>query len=225
MRFKIVILFSLLCFSLAGLHAQKGKKSDLIEVTGFVLVDKGADATNEYIPFATVTVEHRTTGTYADHKGMYSLVIKKGETLVFSALGFESVFITIPKETKGMYKTLLVSLEPRAIEIPEVKVFPWPDRDNLRAEFLAMDPTRAMELGKLAKENLEQNHLMAMAAAATMDSRENATHHMRVQSRNFSYAGQVKPMGIMDPTVWSRFFKSLKKKKTQEEEEKENYKF
>ncbi|MCH2042849.1 MAG: carboxypeptidase-like regulatory domain-containing protein [Saprospiraceae bacterium] len=228
MTYKLFALLLLFTLGMTETQAQKGQESDIIEITGFVLVDKGTNNTREYIPFATVAVENSARGTYANYKGMYSIVVKKGETLIFSAVGFESFSITVPQETEGYHKSLLVTLEPKIEEVEEILVFPWPDRDNLRAEFLAMDPTRAMELEDVAKENLEQSRLMAIAASSSMDSRENATHYLRAQARDFSYDGQVKPIGITDPIAWSRFFKSFKKKKTKEEEEqeeKDNYKF
>lgn len=223
--FALLLVFSL---GLVDAQAQRNQESEIIEITGFVLVDRGASDTREYIPFATVAVEGSARGTYANYRGMFSIVVKKGETLVFSAVGFEPFSIQVPEEAEGYHKSLLVTLEPKVEEVEEILVFPWPDRDNLRAEFLAMDPTRARELEEVAKENLEQSHLMAIAASTSMDSRENATHYLRAQARDFSHQGQFKPIGITDPTAWARFFKSFKKKKTKDEkeqEEKDNYKF
>ena len=106
------------------------------------------------------------------------------------------------------------------IKIEEIIVFPWPDRDNLAAEFLAMQPSRAGQLESIAKENLNKNELLAIAASSGMDSREGASFFLRKQASDYSYTGQQAPQPIFDPLAWGRFFKQVNKKKDLSEKEK-----
>ena len=149
-----------------------------------------------------------------------SIVVKKGQTLTFSAVGFEDKDIEIPEDVTGMYLSLTVELVMAEVSIDEITVFPWPDRDNLAAEFLAMQPTRAGQLEAIAKENLARNELLAIAANTDMDSRESSSYYLRQQASDYSYKGQQAPQRIFDPLAWGKFFKQWKKKKHSDKEEK-----
>ncbi|BDS10168.1 carboxypeptidase-like regulatory domain-containing protein [Aureispira anguillae] len=212
-KYLLALLFGFFSFAIV---AQE--QSDIVEVYGLI-VTKGENARYAYVPFVTVAVKGTTRGTYANYEGMYSIVVKKGQTLTFSAVGFEDREIVIPEDIDGMYHSLKVELMPASINIDEVTVFPWPDRDNLAAEFLAMQPNRAGQLEAIAKENLERNQLLAVANNTSMDGRENSIQYLRQQASDYSYQGQQAPQSIFDPIAWGKFFKQWKKKKHSAKEE------
>lgn len=220
MLLKIISITILLLTSLAS-ATQAQEPSDIVEVYGLIL-SKSTRGAYEYVPFVTVAVKGTTRGTYANYEGMYSIVVKKGQTLTFSAVGFAPREIVIPEDITGMYYSLTVELEPAEVDLDEVTVFPWPDRDNLAAEFLAMQPNRAGQLEAIAKDNLNRNQLLAIANAADNDGREAAVQYLRQQSRDYSYQGQVAPQSIMDPIAWGRFFKQFSKKKKNRTAREEN---
>ena len=58
-----------------------------VTITGTV-VDEGS---NETLIGATIVVKGTTIGTISDIDGNYSLTVNKGETLVFSSIGFVTV--------------------------------------------------------------------------------------------------------------------------------------
>lgn len=215
------ILITILLLTGLATFTQAQEPSDIVEVYGLVL-SKSTRGAYEYVPFVTVAVEGTTRGTYANYEGMYSMVVKKGQTLTFSAVGFAPRKITIPEDINGMYYSLTVELEPAEVNLEEVTVFPWPDRDNLAAEFLAMQPNKAAQLEAIAKENLSRNQLLAIAAATDNDGREAAVQYLRQQSREYSYQGQMAPQAIMDPIAWSRFFQQFNKKKKDRTAREEN---
>lgn len=214
-RYFFIIILALLSFQTI---AQETVDSDIVEVYGLV-VTRGERTAYEYVPFATVAVNGTTRGTYANFEGMYSIVVKKGQTLTFSAVGFKSKEVKIPTDVVGVYYSLSVELEATEISIEEVTVFPWPNRDNLAAEFLAMQPNRAGQLEAIAKENLDKNELMAIAANEKMDGKESSTYYLRQQTREYSYQGQQAPQPIFDPIAWGKFFNQWKKKKTTSKED------
>ncbi len=147
MLLRIASIIVLLFTTLAS-NIQAQEPSDIVEVYGLVLT-KSTRGNYEYIPFVTVAVKGTTRGTYANYEGMYSIVVKKGQTVTFSAVGFAPREIVIPEDITGMYYSLTVEMEPAEVNLDEVTVFPWPDRDNLAAEFLAMQPNKAGQLEAL----------------------------------------------------------------------------
>lgn len=203
---------TVLLFTILVSNVQAQEPSDIVEVYGLVLT-KSTRGTYEYIPFVTVAVKGTTRGTYANYEGMYSIVVKKGQTVTFSAVGFAPREIVIPEDITGMYYSLTVEMEPAEINLDEVTVFPWPDRDNLAAEFLAMQPNKAGQLEAIAKDNLNRSQLLAIANATGNDSREAAVQYLRQQSRDYSYQGQQAPQSILDPIAWSKFLQQFNKKK------------
>jgi hypothetical protein len=208
----------ILLFSLASFASFAQEESGIVEVYGLV-VTKGEQTAYQYIPFVTIAVKGTTRGTYANYEGMYSIVVKKGQTLTFSAVGFLDREILIPEDISGMYHSLTVAMEMTEISIDEITVFPWPDRDNLAAEFLALQPTRAGQLEAIAKENLNRNKLLAIAANTDMDGKESSSYYLQQQASDYSYQGQQAPQRIFDPLAWGQFFKQWKKKKKLSEKE------
>lgn len=215
-RSKIKIMttkyFLTLFLGLFASVAMAQEQSDIVEVYGLV-VTRGQTAQYAYVPFVTVAVKGTTRGTYANYEGMYSIVVKKGQTLSFSAVGFAPRDIVIPEDINGMYHSLTVEMEPTEINMEEITVFPWPDRDNLAAEFLAMQPNRAGQLEAIAKDNLDKKQLLAVANATDMDGKESSIQYLRQQASDYSYQGQQAPQSIFDPIAWGKFFNQWKKKK------------
>lgn len=190
----------------------------IVEVSGIVIV-KSQTNRKDPVPFATVSIKGSNRGTYANFQGMFSIVMKKGETLLFSAVGYEQQQVTIPTETDGNRKTLVVELAQTEIQIDEIVVFPWPDRDNLRAEFLAMNPTDAMQWEDLAQRNLSEQRMLAVAESLNMDGSENGDYYLKMQAKDFSAIGQVPAMPVFDPLAWAKLFKSWKEKKKEKDKE------
>ena len=216
MKLQYYIFFAMLLW-VNSLFAQPVLIEDnIIEVSGIILT-RNEQQGIQYVPFATVAVKNSSRGTYANWEGMFSIVIKKGETLSFTAIGFGDFTLTIPQDFKGMYYSAVVELESKDINLAEVVVFPWPNRDNFRAEFLAMQPNEAMKMEDIAEANLNRRKMFEMNKNMGMDATENAMYYLQKQASSYSYMGQGQPMPILSPVAWSQFFRqwqnSKKKKK------------
>lgn len=212
---KLLFLSFLALLPLLG-QAQVIPQNEVVEVSGVIIV-KTLRERKEAVPFATVLVKGTGRGTYSNFQGLFSTVMRKGETLVFSCVGYEPTEVLIPLETEGVFKSIIVEMTPTEIPIEEVVVFPWPDRNNLRAEFLAMQPDDALRWQDMAQRNLEEQRMLALAESMSMDGSENGAYYLRMQAQQFGYMGQVPAMPLFDPLAWARFFKSMKEKKKNEE--------
>jgi hypothetical protein len=212
------ILFVLI-FCTGSAYAQPVLiENDIIEVSG-IIISRNEKQGLQYVPFATVAVNNSNRGTYANWEGMFSIVIKKGETLNFSAIGFGDFSLTIPQNFEGLYYSAVVELEPKDINLAEVVIFPWPNRDNFRAEFLAMQPTEAMKMEDVAKGNLNRRKMFEMNKNMGMDARENAMYYLQKQASSYSYMGQGQPMPILSPVAWSQFFRQLQNNKKKKKDD------
>lgn len=203
-------LLSILIVLLAvtSLWGQRRTKQDtsLVQFSGMVL-----DGSNEQlypVPYANILVQDKGRGTYTDLKGFFSIVVEKGDVIVFSAIGYKTVEYVIPMQLDDNRYSIVQLMTQDTINLPETVIFPWPSREHFKLEFLAMDVTP--ELQERAARNLAKESLERMRADLRTDGNENADYYLRQQASNNYYIGQRPPMNIFNPVAWKQFFDSWK---------------
>ena len=200
----VLILLGILFWHTEGL-AQK-QPSHLVQFSGMVL-----DGSNEDlypVPYTNILVKGKGRGTYSDFRGFFSIVVEKGDTIVFSAIGYKSVEYIIPKDLKDDRYSLVQLMTQDAINLPETVVFPWPSREHFKLEFLAMDVTP--ELQSNASRNLAEDPMRRLRTQLPRDGGENSSYYLRQQARDYYHIGQLPPMNIFNPVAWKQFFDSWK---------------
>lgn len=203
------ILFALLfCFSLTGLFAQEtDQEEDLVQFSGMVL--DGSDEQLYPVPYTNILVKDQGRGTYSDFKGFFSIVVRKGDVIVFSAVGYKTVEYQVPTDLDDDRYSIVQLMTRDTINLPEAVIFPWPSREHFKLEFLAMDVTP--ELQERAQRNLASETLERMRNEVRSDGNENADFYLRQQAREYYYIGQQPPMNIFNPVAWKKFFDSWKR--------------
>ena len=199
------LFFTICClFFVMSLSAQNDK---LVQFSGMVL-----DGTNEAlvpVPYTNILVKDKNRGTYSDFKGFFSIVVEKGDVIVFSAIGYETVEYIIPDELEDNRYSIVQLMTQDAYNLPETVVFPWPSREHFKLEFLAMDVTP--ELQERAARNLANENLARMRKEVVSDGNENADYYLRQQARDYYYIGQQPPMNIFNAVSWKKFFDAWKR--------------
>ena len=194
------------CLFATWAQAQVSNDENLIQFSGMVL-----DGSTEQlfpVPYTNILVKSKGRGTYSDFQGFFSIVVAKGDTIVFSAVGYKTVEFEIPSELEEDRYSLVQLMTQDAINLPETVVFPWPSREHFKLEFLAMDVS--MEMQERATRNLANETLDRMRNEVQKDGRENANYYLRQQSRDYYHIGQQAPMNIFNPIAWKKFFDSWK---------------
>jgi CarboxypepD_reg-like domain len=204
MRYLILIGACLAIFNFK-LSAQESKE-DLIQFTGIVL--DGSNQELYPIPYTNIFIKDKGRGTYSDFKGFFSIVVEKGDNVVFSAIGYRTIEISIPDTLTSDRYSLVQLMSQDTINLPTTIVFPWPSRDNFKLEFLAMDVSSEMQ--QRAIENLAQETLNKGRSVIASDGNENADFYLRQQSSQYYYLGQTPPSNIFNPIAWKKFFDSWK---------------
>lgn len=188
------------------LHAQTADE-DLVQFSGMVL-----DGTEEElipVPFTNIIVKGKGRGTYSDFNGFFSIVVEKGDTILFSAVGYKPVEFRIPRDLKDDRYSLVQLMTRDTINLPETVVFPWPSKEHFKLEFLAMDVSSEMQ--ERALRNVANETLERMRTAVPSDGREHANYYLRQQARSYYYIGQQPPMNIFNPVAWKEFFDAWKR--------------
>ena len=67
----------------------------LIQFSGLIVTEERGQMVP--VPYANIYVPSRKTGTSANYQGFFSLVVEKGESVHFSALGFRKSTYVIPQ--------------------------------------------------------------------------------------------------------------------------------
>lgn len=202
-------LFFILAVALSlplSAQQQSDRDQDLVQFSGLIL-----DGSTEQlipVPYANVVVEARNRGTYSDLKGFFTIVVRKGEKITFSAIGYKTVNFEIPTDLEDDHYSIVQLMTQDTFNLPETVVFPWPSREHFKLEFLAMDVTP--ELQRRAEENLAQDVLEKLRPAVSYDGNENADYYLRRQTREYYYIGQQPPMNIFNAVAWKKFFDSWK---------------
>lgn len=184
------------------------KNKDLVQLSGLVL-----DGTNENellpIPYANVYIqEDSDRGDYTDFKGYFTIVARKGETVVFSTIGYKTVEFVVPDSLEDNRYSIVQMMTQDTFNLPETVVFPWPSREHFKLEFLAMDVTS--DLQARARENVAEDVLARGRQTVMKDGRENASYYLKEQASNYYHYGQVPPMNIFNPISWGKFIQSWK---------------
>lgn len=206
---KHLALCCLFFLSMAGLQAQLVDQNgeELVQFSGMVL-----DGTNSQlfpVPYATVLIKNDGRGTYANLEGFFSIVTHKGDSILFSALGYEDAVYVVPDTLVDDKYSIVQLMTKNNIDLPTAVVFPWPSRDHFKLEFLAMDVTQ--ELQSIASQNLSADKLEKLQQTVPRSGAENGSYYLRQQAKQTYYIGQRPPMNIFSPVAWKQFFDGWKR--------------
>lgn len=201
----------LVCFIFSVGYAQK--KDDItaknvIQFSGRVVTpDPNGDVAP--LPYTTVAVKGTTRGAVADGDGFFSFVALKGESVVFSRIGYEDIEINIPDTLSSNYYSWIQVMSEDEYWLDQVIIYPWPSKEHFKQEFLAIDISN--ELRANADANLAENVLKEMRYSVPADGREAGNIYMRQVTDDYKYIGQYKPQKIFDVMAWKRFIEAWKR--------------
>jgi hypothetical protein len=207
MKYFFLFLFALGLGSTLSAQLVDQYGEPLVQFSGMVL--DGTDSQLRPVPYATVLIKNDGRGTYANLEGFFSIVAHKGDTILFSALGYDDVQFVIDPELEDDKYSLVQLMTYNSIDLPEAVVFPWPSREHFKLEFLAMDVTP--ELQSRASANLSADKLERLAETVPRSGAENGSAYLRQQARKTYYLGQRPPMNIFSPVAWKQFFDGWKR--------------
>lgn len=213
--FKIVLALFFVLATVTAWAQEGNDQKELVQFSGLVL--DGSDEQLYPVPYTNILVQGKSRGTYSDLKGFFSIVVEKGDMIVFSAIGYKTVEYVIPEDLEDDRYSIVQLMTQDVINLPETVIFPWPSRDHFKLEFLAMDVTP--ELQERAARNLANETLRRMRNDVRVDGNENADYYLRQQAREYYYIGQQPPMNIFNPVAWKKFFDAWKNGDFKNEEE------
>lgn len=205
MRCKPIIFCFLFFLSSVPAMAQPGGDEDLIQFSGVVIT---GDSLNP-VPFTNVLIENTKRGTMTDYYGYFSFVAQKGDSILFSSVGYQRARFIIPDSLTTNRYSLIQILRKDTIELRETIVYPWPTREQFKQAFLEMEiPETDYDR---AQRNLAQADMIARMDAAMPSGGETFKYSMQQYQSQIYYAGQAPPINVLNPVAWSQFIKAWKR--------------
>ncbi|MCO6461705.1 MAG: carboxypeptidase-like regulatory domain-containing protein [Saprospiraceae bacterium] len=210
------IVFLFLCLTTLSVKAQRDY-SGPIQLSGMVITQEKGQPVK--MPYVTIAVEGTSRGTYTNWDGFFSIVVERGETLVFSYVGYKTVKYIVPDTLSTNRYSIFQIMTFDNILLPETVIYPWPDKDNYHAEFLAMDVNS--DISNRIQENLSKRVMASLYDKVPVDGNESTQSYMRQNAATYYYQGQTKPIQLMNVMAWKQFLEAWKsgkfKKKKKEE--------
>ncbi len=206
---QILLLILLLCLSsVAKGQDHPDEKRQVIQFSGVVVTQ---DEFGEMIPlpYTSIGIKNSARGTYSEIDGFFSLVAEVGDTLIFSRIGFKTSEHTVSDSLESKFYSWYQVMSKDNILLPEAVIYPWPDRDHYKIEFLALDVSN--ELRERAEANLAAEVLERMKYEVALDGENAHEIEQAKQQYEYQYSGQFKPQKIFDVVAWSQFIQAWKR--------------
>lgn len=200
---SLLIILLLAC----ALTVQGQRKKDLIQFSGVIVT---ADSLRP-IPFTHIINTTLSRGATADFYGYFSFVARKGDTLLFSAVGFKKSAYVIPDTIESDRYSMIKVMTSDTIMLSETVIYPWPTLEQFKEAFVNMQiPDDDLEI---ARKNLEKAEMLERAQAIAMDGSMNYRNYIDQHTSKLYYYGQAPPNNLLNPFAWAEFIKAWREGK------------
>ncbi|MFN7274857.1 MAG: carboxypeptidase-like regulatory domain-containing protein [Bacteroidota bacterium] len=205
---KKILFISLLFLSVGlSLRAQQRNPNDsVVQLYGVVMT---ADSLIG-IPSASVIIVGKGRGTITSNDGVFSIVVVKGDQILFSSVGFKDKMIEIPTNLQDNQYSVIQLLVSDTAYLPATILKPRPTREQFERDFVNM--TAPDDLYETARKNTDETQRRMILANLPSDGKEAFNFQMRTQANRAYYAGgQLPPQNIFNPAAWASFVQSWKR--------------
>jgi hypothetical protein len=144
----------------------------------------------------------------ADYHGFFSFVAQKGDTIMFSAVGFNPVEFVLPDTLSSNRYSLIQVMQVDTVTLSETVIYPWPTVKQFKQAFVELDiPDDDLER---ARKNLALAEMKERMWNVPMDGSMNYRNYINDQTSKLYYAGQLPPNNLLNPMAWAEFIKAWK---------------
>jgi len=157
----------------------------------------------------SVVVKGQNRGTITNEKGVFSIVVLKGDVIEFTSIGYKKKSIVIPQNLDGNQQSVIQLMVNDTIYLAATIIKARPTRAQFERDFVnANVPDDQITI---ARKNNDVATRRMLVATLPSDGREASNQYLRQASRKAYYAGQTPPMNIFNPFAWAEFIKAWKR--------------
>lgn len=199
------IIFFLIIIPASANAQFESFKDSVVQLYGVVMTADSLQA----VPGASIMVKGQNRGTISSDRGVFSIVVLKGDKVEFTSIGFKPVLIEIPRDLKGNQHSVIQLMVNDTVFLPATIIKPRVSREQFERDFVntkVPDDDIA-----IARSNNNAATRRLLMSSLPSDGREASNMYLRQQSSRLYYSGQVAPQNIMNPFAWSEFIKAWKR--------------
>ena len=206
MKKLIPYIFTAALFLPAGAQAQfETFKDSVVQLYGLVMT---ADSLKG-LESVSVMVKGQNRGTITNSKGVFSIVVMKGDIIEFSSVGYKPKIINIPSNLEGNQHSVIQLMVTDTVYLAATIIKARPTRAQFERDFVnAQIPDDYITV---ARKNNNEATRRILAASLPTDGREASSQYLRQQSNKAYYYGQAPPQNIFNPFAWAEFVKAWKR--------------
>lgn len=161
------------------------------------------------IESVSVVVKGQGRGTVTNEKGIFSIVVMKGDKVEFSSIGYKPKLITIPTNLTGNQYSIIQLMVTDTVYLPATIIKPRPTREQFERDFVN---TKVPDDDiTIARKNNDAATRRALIATLPADGREASNRYFKQIANKAYYQGQTPPMNIFNPFAWAEFIKAWKR--------------
>ena len=201
------LLYILILFILpSAAKAQfESFKDSVVQLYGVVMT---ADSL-EGLPAVSVVVKGQNRGTITNDRGVFSIVVLKGDQVEFTSVGYKPVLVNIPQTLVGNQHSVIQLMVADTIYLPATIIKPRPSRQQFERDFVNTQvPDDDITI---ARSNTNSATRRVLMASLPTDGREASNEYRRQSAQKLYYSHQVAPQNIFNPFAWNEFLKAWKR--------------
>ena len=180
-------------------------KDSVVQLYGIVMT---ADSLKG-LESVSVVVKGQNRGTITNERGVFSIVVLKGDVIEFTSIGFKPKRITIPTNLVGNQHSVIQLMVNDTVYLAATIIKSRPSREQFERDFVNTKiPDDDISI---ARKNNDAATRRALVANLPVDGREASNRYFKQIANKAYYQGQTPPQNIFNPFAWAEFIKAWKR--------------
>lgn len=183
--------------------AQKTERP-LLQFSGIII---NTDS-NTVVPYTNLTnLSYKNQVVSSNYEGYFSFVVHEKDSIKVSSVGYLTQTIVIPENVANKSYVLKIKMRAEAINLPQVRVFPWASTEEFKRDFLAIK--FADDDLAIAAKNLNRGSVIAMARTLPHDAQTNQITNFQNMHSALMYTGSGPTNPLLNPIAWGSLIRSI----------------
>ena len=199
------IIISLCVLPVTAKAQFESFKDSVVQLYGIVMT---ADSLKG-LESVSVVVKGQNRGTITNTKGVFSIVVLKGDVVEFTSIGYKPKTITIPANLLGNQQSVIQLMVNDTVYLAATIIKARPSREQFERDFV--NTKISDDDITVARKNNDAATRRMLMATLPSDGREAGNQYLRQAANKAYYAGQTPPMNIFNPFAWAEFIKAWKR--------------
>ncbi len=180
-------------------------KDSVVQLYGVVMT---ADSLKG-LPAVSVVVKGQNRGTISNDRGVFSIVVLKGDNVEFTSVGYKPILVKIPTNLEGNQHSIVQLMVNDTVYLPATILKPRPSRQQFERDFV--NTAVPDDEITIARNNNDVATRRVLLSTLPADGREASSQYLRQSAQKLYYSGQVAPQNIFNPFAWNEFIKAWKR--------------